>query len=327
VVITRHPVPAVRLNGRMAWNEERTVRVYTPFGGRVERILVQPGEPVQKGQPLAVVSSPEFGQVQSEAQRAAADHALAAKNAERLRELEQNGVIARKELLAAEAELQRATAERDRTRARLALYAAKGNLVDQTYTLSSPIAGVVVERNINPGQELRPDQSGNGTPPLFLVTDPRSLWAVLDASEKDLGILTLGKTISVNSPAYRDQTFPARITAVSDFIDPATRTIKVRATLDNSHRKLKGEMFITAAVESEGASEIQVPEKAVFFQGGSHFIFVDEGNGRYARQPVDVGDTYQGIVEITGGVKDGQRVVTEGTLMLQQVLQPRRVMK
>ena len=89
------PVPATQLNGRVTWNEDKTVRVFTPFAGRVERILAQPGQSVAKGQALAVIASPDFGQAQADSRRAEGDYALSEKNLARVRELEQNGVAAR----------------------------------------------------------------------------------------------------------------------------------------------------------------------------------------------------------------------------------------
>lgn len=326
-VIAMQPVPATHLNGRLTWNEDRTVRIYTPFAGRVERVLVQPGEKVSKGQPLVVIASPDFGQAQAEAKRAESDYGLAEKNLARLRELEQHGVAARKELQATEADHERAQSELERARKKLALYGKAGNSIDQTFTLSSPIAGVVVEKTINPGQELRPDQMVANVPPLFVITDPATLWALLDAAEKDLPLLKPGKTITIHTPAYRDDNFRAKITAVADFLDPTTRTIKVRSVLDNPLHKLKGEMYVTADVDADGEMELLVPAMAVFFQGGKHLVFIDDGGGKYTRRQVHTGDVRLDQVEILDGLRAGEKVVTEGSLMLQQTLQPRRVQK
>lgn len=327
VAVEMQPVPLTTLNGRLTWNEERTVRVYTPFAGRVERILVQPGQKVAAGQALAVIASPEFGQAQSDARRAESEHVLAEKNLLRMRELEQHGVAPRKDLQAAESEAARSKAEFERTRRRLSLYGGSRDGVDQTYTLSSPIAGTVVERNINPGQELRPDQMGAGAPPLFVVSDPAALWAVLDASERNLPYLRFGKIISVRTPSFRDQSFNARVETVSDFIDPATRTLKVRASLDNAARKLKAEMFVTAEVDADAERELLVPTKSVFFQNAAYYLFIDEGSGVFQRREVKTGDARNNQVEILSGLNAGEKVVTEGTLMLQQVMQPRRIQK
>jgi cobalt-zinc-cadmium efflux system membrane fusion protein len=86
-------------------------------------------------------------------------------------------------------------------------------------------------------------------------------------------------------------------------------------------------MFVTAVVSDNGAKILQVPARAVFFQGGSNFVFVDDGNGGYTRRKVETGDVYDGNIAITAGVARGQKVVTDGALLLQQMLQPRRVVK
>lgn len=325
--IDMQAVPSIRLNGRLTWNEDNTVRVFTPFAGRVERILVQPGQTVVQGQALAVIASPDFGQAQAEARRAESDHSLAEKNLARMRELEQHGVAARKDLQAAESEAARSRAEYDRARARLKLYGNGRNEVDQAYTLSSPIAGTVVERNINPGQELRPDQMVANSPPLFVVTNPATLWAIFDASERDLVMLRVGKSIQVSTPAYRDERYLAKVEAIADFLDPATRTLKIRTRLDNTSRKLKAEMFVTADVASDGDQELLVPTRAVYFQGERHFLFIDIGEGRYQRRQVRIGDVRGEQIEILSGLQERESVVVEGSLMLQQVMTPRRVQK
>jgi cobalt-zinc-cadmium efflux system membrane fusion protein len=327
IAVEMQDVPVKRLNGRLTWNEDRTVRIYTPFAGRVERIQAQPGETVARGRALAVIASPEFGQAQAEARRAASDHALAEKNLQRVRELEQHGVAPRKDLQAAEADAEKARAEFERTRQRLALYGGSAGNVNQTYTLSSPIAGTVVERNINPGQELRPDQMVANSPPLFVITDPSVLWVQFDASERDLALLRPGKKVVVRTPAYREREFSAVVETVSQFLDPATRTIKIRGRIENHDGSLKGEMFVTVDVDAGGERELLVPTSSVFFQGGKNFLFIDEGDGTFLRREVRTGDVRNDLVEILAGLNPGEKVIVEGTLMLQQVMQPRRVQK
>lgn len=327
VVVNMQPVPPTQLNGRVVWNEDKTVRIYTPFAGRVERILVQVGQSVAVGQPLAVIASPDFGQAQTDARRADSDFALAEKNLARLRELEQNGVAPRKDVHAAEADQARAAAELARTRRRLELYGGAGRGVDQSYTLTSPIAGVVAEKNINPGQELRPDQAISNAPPLYTITDPATLWVQIDATERDLPLLTRGKTITIRTPAYAEESFPAQIASVADFLDPTTRTIKARATLANPSRKLKSEMFVTAEIDTGDATELLVPSKSLYFQSEKNYVFIDEGSGKYTRRSVKAGDIRDSRTEILSGLKEGEKVVVDGALMLQQMLQPRRVQK
>lgn len=306
----------LELTARLTWDENRTVRVYPPFGGRVARIAAQAGDQVKAGQALAYIASPDFGQAQADAGKAAADFALAEKNMARIKELFDNGVAPRKDLAQAEADHARARSELARAQARIGLYGG-GSSVDQTLPLKSALAGTVVERNINPGQELRADQGGAAA--LFVVTDPSRLWVQIDAREEDLPALKKGATFKVKSDHVPGQEFEARLDTVADFIDPATRTIKARGSLDNSARKLKAEMLVTAQFAASGVSAVQVPARAVVFTEGKHYAFLEKGGGKFERVAVTTGAERKGQLAVTAGLAAGQRIVTEGVLLLQQV--------
>lgn len=306
----------LRLTGRLVWDEGRTVRLYPAFAGRVIRIEVKTGDAVKRGQGLAVLASPDFGQAQADASRARSDFALAEKNRRRVQDLYAAGVAPRKDLSTSEADYARAEAELARATAKVKLYGSAGDAVDQNLVLASPIAGVVVERNINPGQELRPDLQLANSPAMFVITDPSRLWVQLDATEAQLGKVRRGETVKLGTAAWPGESFPATIEAVSDFIDPATRTVKIRGSLDNRQRKLKGEMFVTAEVQAPPRADVQVPEKAVLSAGGKNYVFIEEAPGRYARAEVRLDGVHDGIAGITEGLALGQNVVVEGNLFL-----------
>jgi len=310
--------PKLQLTGRVVWDEGHTVRVFPPFGGKVTRILAKPGDAVQAGQALAVLASPDFGQTQTEARRAQADFALAEKNLSRVRELQKAGVLPAKDVQSAEADFTRAESELRRTKARLSLY-GKSDAVDQTLTLTSPIAGVLVERNINPGQELRPDLQLSNLPPMFVITDPSRLWLQLDARESDLRLLRRGQTLKLRTQAWPDDSFSASVDAVADFIDPVTRTIKVRGSVDNHERKLKGDMYVSAEVDTGAAPALEIPSKAAFLLGDKYYAYLEERPLRYRRVEIKVGTESQGRIAVVSGLKSGQKVVVEGSLFLNRI--------
>ena len=309
----------LRLTGRLVWDENRTVRLYPPFAGRVLQILVKTGEHVSRGQALAKLASPDFGQAQADARRAQSDFALAEKNLNRLRELHAAGVSSRKDLATAEADFARADAELARAMSKIKLYGASNDSVDQNFSLASPIDGVIVERNINPGQELRTDLQLSNMPAMFVITDPARLWVQLDAAESQLASLRPGKKVQLRSMAWPDQTFAATLENISDFIDPASRTVKVRGSVENRERKLKGEMFVTAELQESPGADLQISEKALLLVGDSYYVFVEEKPGRYSRQEVKVDAVRDGIVSVASGVKLGQKVVIEGNLFLHRL--------
>jgi len=309
----------MRLTGRLVWDENRTVRLYPPFAGRVLQILVKTGEHVSRGQVLAKLASPDFGQAQADARRAQSDFVLAEKNMSRLRELHAAGVSSRKDLATAEADYARAEAELARAAGKIRLYGQSTDSLDQNFSLASPIDGVIVERNINPGQELRTDMQLANTPAMFVITDPAHLWVQLDGVEGQLAALRPGKKVQLRTAAWPDQTFIAILENISDFIDPATRTVKVRGSVDNRERKLKGEMFVAAELQETPSADLQMPEKALVLIGDSYYVFVEEKPGRYSRQQVKVDAVHDGIVSVASGVKLGQKVVVEGNLFLHRL--------
>ena len=202
----------VELPAKLVWNEERTQRIYPAFSGRVVGIHVDVGQSVEVGNRLAQLASPEFGMAQADAARAHADLSLAQKQLRRQQELYEAGVVARKDLEQSQADVSRAEAEFARANSRVRLYSSVTG-VDQNLALASGIHGVVVERNINPGQELRADLGGPGTPPLFVITDPQQLWAQIDAREIDLHSLKPGQDILIKVPTLPEAFFKAQIHA------------------------------------------------------------------------------------------------------------------
>ena len=309
----------VELPAKLVWNEERTQRIYPAFSGRVAGIHVDLGQTVQVGSRLAQLASPEFGMAQADAARAQADLSLSQKQLRRLQELFDAGVVARKELEQAQADEARAQAEFARASSRVRLYSAAAG-VDQHLALTSGINGVVVERNINPGQELRADQGGPGSPPLFVITDPQQLWVQIDAREIDLPSLKPGREILIKVPTLPETAFKAQIHAVADYIDPSTRTIKVRAVVPNPQRLLKGEMLATAHFERTFTDTLKVSARAVFLRGTQTMVFVESSPGVFEPRSVVVLHEGPQEVLISEGLKEGEKVVVQNGLLLAREL-------
>ncbi len=321
--VETHPAQMIHLPARLVWNDDATVRVFTPFAGRLRKPLVEVGQSVAKGAPLAEVESPDFGQAQAEGRKAESDLRLAERNLARLRELFEHGAAPRKDLESAEAEQARAVAERERTSARLAAYGGSQTTVDEVFVLSSPIPGVVVERNANPGQEVRADQMLANAPqffaPLFTVSDPARLWILIDATEVDLPRLKPGQSLTINSRSYPNSSFTGRVEVIAGFLDPITRTAKVRGLVDNSGGLLRAEMFVTVELPASETAQATVPARSVFLKGENHYAYVEESPGQFVRREIHVGAEEGGKWVVLSGLTPGERVVTEGCLLLEQL--------
>ena len=307
----------LRFNGRLVWNEDRTVRIFAPFAGRVTEIAVRPGDRVKAGQKLAVLASPDLGQAQSEARKAEQDFALAQKNRARVEELFMAGVAPQKDLQAAQADLARTRAEKDRTLAKLRLY-GKTDTVDQTLALKSPIEGVVVERNLNPGQEIRPDNQGDKA--LFVVSDPTQLWFLLDVAEKDIPLVKAGTEISITTTALDHDKVKGIIRYVADVVDPQSRSVKVRGAIEHGDERLKAEMYVVAELNVPAPGGFLVPARAVYLRGEQQYVFIDLGGGRYARRAIRPGPLTDGYQVVLQGLAATDKVVLDGSLLLERLL-------
>ena len=239
-----------------------------------------------------------------------------------MRELFAHGAAAQKDVEAAEDVQTQTEAEHARAASKLTAYGATADSLDEIFILQTPLAGTVVDKSVNPGQEIRPDQMLANVPeitqPLFVVSDPERLWIQIDATEVDLPRLQPGREFTFTSRAFPDQAFTGRVDKVSEFIDSNTRTIKVRGSVDNSRRRLKAEMFVSVNVPSDEVANISVPAAAVFLKGEKHFVFIQEQPGQFARREVAIGSEQAGRVLILNGLQAGQQVVTDGCIFLQQ---------
>lgn len=305
------------LPGRLAWDEDRTVRVYSPFGGRVTQILARPGDRVVAGQVLALLSSADYGSAQADLRKARSQATLAVTANLRARDLLEHGVIAAKDAEQAAADEAGAQAELQRAEARLKLFGDAAPGVDQLYRLRAPIAGTIVDKALNPGQEVFADQPGA---PLFTITDPGVLWVMLDGRENSLAGLAPGLRFTVETPAYPGEHFDAELMQIADFLDPQSRSLRLRGRLVNADHRLKGDMYVSATLRISGAELPTVPASAVFLDGERSAAFVAVHEGTYTRRAIKVGAERGGRVPVTEGLKSGDIVVTTGNLYLQQLL-------
>ncbi len=309
------------LPARLTWDEDHTARISSPIAGHLTNVLVQIGEAVKANQALAYLSSPDLGSAQADVERAKSDLAQAEKNRARNKDLAEAGIIAGKDLEQAQSDLIRSKAEAVRAEVRLKSLGA-ADIVDQKFTIRSPIAGILVTRNTNPGMEWRPDQAGL---PLFVVSDPTYLWCWIDAPEQAINSLHKDMKVILRSSAWPNETFDAQVDFIEDALDPASHTLKVRAKLRNSSLKLKGEMYVTAELKNQMNDTLDIPTKAVFLNGSNKMVFVKTAEGVYSRKvivPVASNDEW---VTISEGLNKGDEVVLDGALYLEKLIEESKV--
>lgn len=306
------PVPALEpLHGRIAYDDNVTARVSSPIAGRVVRIGAQAGDKVTAGQPLLWLDSPDYAQALADLHKAESDLRQKQLSFGRAKLLFEGEVLARKDFESAENDMHQSEAEAERARARFRNLNPVG-AIKEGYALRAPLAGIVTERQANPGTEVRPDAPG----PLYVITDPARLWVIVELPEKDLAKVRVGQPVSVEVDAYPGERFPAKILAIGDVVDPATRRVVVRCQLPNEKRLLKPEMYARVTPATEGAPLPRVPNPALVTEGLHTYLFVETEPGVLEKRRVVLAFRGQAASYVKEGLAAGERVVTAGALLL-----------
>lgn len=301
------------LSGRIVYDEDKTARIGVAVAGRVVVIKVAPGDSVKAGQILAEIDSPDLATASADLTKAHADEKHKRLALERAKDLVPGEAIAVKDFESLQADLAQASAETARAEQRLKNLNPRGVATSgQRLRLTSPIDGIVTERTATPALEV----NSALTAPLFVVTDPRHLWLMIDVPEQLLGKVVPGGAVEVESDAYPGDRFSATIAQRGLLVDPNTRRVTVRARLDNPKLKLLPEMFVRTRLLQRGGAGVRVPNSALVNQGVNTYVFIQTAPAAFTRRKVNL--LTQGGEEsyIGDGLKGGERVVVAGALLL-----------
>jgi len=314
--------------GKIGVNGDRATPVFSPYSGRVTRVIAGLGDRVQLGAPLATLEASEFVQAQNDLKAAAAQVKLARISEARKHALYDAKGGSLQDWQSAQADLTTAETALNSVRDRLSILGKspadidaleKAASINPIATLTAPISGVVVDRQVGPGQFL---QSGSGTP-VFTIADPSSVWLLANVREADAGEVKLGQLVEVQVLAYPKRAFKARVTYIAALVDPVTHRLPVRAEIDNRDGALKPEMFANFKILTSDATEsAAVPEAAVVYEGEAAHVWVLAGDGILAYRAIHTGRRNDGLVEVLDGLKPGERVVTKGGLFIDQAAVP-----
>ncbi len=310
------------LSGKIAYGEDKYSRVSSPLQGRVVEVRVHLGGRVKAGDVLLVVDSPDIAQAYSKYVREDSDLQYATRAYELANDLYEDKALALKDLKQAENELVKARAEFRLAKERLLSFRIAPKELNKPldrqqitsrFEMKSPLSGIVVERTVTPGQSV----TGDPDHVLFIVADLDVLQVVADVYEHDLALVREGQSAVVLVEAYPGMEFPAKVTSVGDVVDPVTRTIKVRARVDNRAHKLKPEMFARLQLDVGEASQfLTVPREAVLEVDGKQFVYVVEGEHRYSKREVKIATISPDHTRVIEGLKQGERIVTKGAVLI-----------
>lgn len=310
------------LSGKIAYGEDRYSKISSPLQGRVVEVRAHLGDRVKAGDVLLVVDSPDIAQAYSEYVKEDSDLQYATRAHELAKDLYENKAMPLKDLKQAENELVKARAEFRRAKERLLSLRIPAEELNKPldrqkitsrFEMKSPLTGIVVERSVTPGQSV----SGDSDHVLFTVADLDMLQVVADVYERDLALVKEGQYAKVRVEAYPDTDFPATVAAIGDIVDPVSRTIKLRAWVNNQEHKLKPEMFARLYLQVGDATRILVvPKEAVLDSNGKQFVYVVEGPDRYVKREIKAANFAQDQMRVLEGLTPGQRIVIKGAVLI-----------
>ena len=314
-------------SGRVTFADVKVAHVFSPVTGRVMGVNVKLGQHVKKGDALAVIQSPDIGQFSSDLSKAAADLIAAERDYKREKELWQKHATSQKDFETAEDTYRKARAEKDRALQKASmLHSGAVDVVSQSFTLSSPIDGEVLVRNLSIGVEVQGQYSGGTSQELFTIGELDEVWVIADLYELDMARVPVGTPASVKVVAYPDKTFEGKVDWVSGMLDPASRTAKMRCVFENKDRLLKPEMYATVTVSVEARKELAIPKGSAIRIGTETLVFVQRGNSpdgrlRFQKLPVSIDEGEGGHwLPVSKGLAQGDQVVTSGTVLLSGML-------
>jgi cobalt-zinc-cadmium efflux system membrane fusion protein len=312
---TSAALPALTLSARVTYAEDGFSKISSPLQGPVLDVRVKLGQAVKAGDVLMVIDAADIARAYAAYVEEISELGLAERNYELTKDLYDAQAMALKDLEHAENDLNRERAEFKQAKERLlSLRVPAAELskplaqqqITSRFELRSPLTGTVVERNVTPGQIVG---TASDTP-LFTVANLDRLQVVADVYEHDLSGIRAGTVATMTVEAYPGIEFPAKIAVIGDVVDPATRTIKIRATVSNTDRRLKPEMFARLTVAGHTMRpKIVIPRQAVLERSGRQWIVVQREAGGFEERAVTIDSMTDTQVTIREGVTTGERIV------------------
>lgn len=336
-IVQPHAVTTdVTAPGKIAFNGNRLTPVFSQFNGRLVKLNVETNQTIRAGAVIGEIETPDIISAQSDFQQAVANERtartafdLARRTRERAERLASAEAIPQRDLQQAQADEARAKDDVSRahdlieaTRAKLlsagmnekeiAQLAAGARPAGRTLPLTAPIGGTVIERKAGLGQVV---QAGAGDP-LLVIADLSTVWVNADVYEDQLSKIRLGALVKIQTSAYPNETFAARVDQIGSLVDPDKHTIAVRCVVANAGGRLKPNMFANVILNSAVTQNVlTVPASAIVTEGAKRIVFVEE-NGKFTKREIETGGETNGAVIVKSGLKEGERVVTRGGLLI-----------
>ncbi|HEY6022977.1 MAG TPA: efflux RND transporter periplasmic adaptor subunit [Pseudolabrys sp.] len=327
--------------GKISVDEDRATLIFSPYSGRVIKLLAKPGDAVKAGQPLFIVEAPDMVQAQNDFINAISSLNKARSALELAKIVEQQNKTLYDSRAGSLRDLQQSQAatratENDVRATQTSLEVSRNRLrilgmtdaeitkfedtgaVSPHMTIYSPIVGTVIQRKVGPGQYVNTSsQNTNASDPTFIIGDLSTVWLVAYVRETDAPSVNVGQALNFTVLAYPDRIFSANISFVATSLDTGTRRLLVRATIDNSRHLLRPEMFASVKIlTGEGDNSPAVARDAVVYDGKSAHVWVARDDQSVERREIKTGLSNGQMIQVIDGLRQGENVVSKGSLFV-----------
>jgi cobalt-zinc-cadmium efflux system membrane fusion protein len=304
----------LKLTGKIAADEDKVINVFPLVGGTVQDVSAELGDHVDKGQTLAIIKSGEVAGFQQQLIDAENDLKIAQKNLSVTQDMYQSKLASEKDYITAKLEVQKDQGELARLQQIFSIYNVGSN---GDYVIKSPISGYIIDKKINNGMQIRPDQDNS----IFTVSDLSDVWVMANVYETDISKVKEGYDAYVSTISYPDQISKGKIDKVYNVIDPDTKVMKVRIRLNNKGLMLKPDMFANVSVHYKENKRLPgIPATAIVFDKSKNFVMVYKGPQNIETREVNIYRTVGDRAYIDSGLNPGEKIIDRYHLLVYDAL-------
>lgn len=300
--------------GKISADNNKLIEVYPVVGGNVNKVYVELGDKVTKGQLLATIQSTEVAGYDKELEDAQNDVVVARNNLRVAQELFEGKLNTERDVLESKSQLEKAESQLKRMQETYRIYSIKKGAI---YEVRSPLNGFVIQKNINQDMQLRSDRTDN----IFDIAEINEVWAIANVNESDINQVKLGIDAAVTTLSYPDRVFRGKVDKIYNIIDPETKAMKVRIRLNNEGFLLKPEMRATIKLSyATDQKMVAVPSSAIIFDKSKGFVMVFKDRYNIETRQVEVFRQVGDTSYISAGLQEGEKVMTKNQLLVYDAL-------
>lgn len=314
IIDTVKPEPVknvIPLSGKIEADADKIVKVYPVVGGIVQKMKVELGDYVTKGQTLAVIRSSEIADYQSQLSYAQSAVKIADKNLNAVKDMFKSGLATEKDMVAAETDLEKAKADLTKMQQTTNIYGAKGNAIQ---TITAPVSGYIIEKNVTDMMHFKVD----GAQPFFTIANLEEVWVMANVFESDIANIKLGYDADINIIAYKDKTFTGKVDRIFSILDPESKVMKVRIRISNKEKLLKPEMFARINIKyDDPANQLpSIPSSAVIFDKNRNYVMVYHDKCNIETREIEIYKSTGNTTFIKSGLKEGEKIIARYQLLV-----------